>query len=55
MTDGKGLIVLMTKATLGIVLIASSDSYEDQVGNYSEGWDMDCFHDCNDKITIQNR
>lgn len=53
MTDGEGLIVLMSDHECGTVVVAGQ-SHVHEIGGYCEGWDMDLFHDFEGIVELQN-
>ena len=51
MTDGRGLIVLMSEHEVGTVVVA--DEYH-EVGQHADDWDIRAFHDFEGSIELQN-
>ena len=51
MTDGRGLIVLMSEHECGTVVVA--DEYH-QIGHHTGDWDISCFHDFVGSVELQN-
>ncbi len=51
MTDGRGLIVLMSEHECGTV-VAANEYHE--VGYYTASWAISCFHDFDGTIELQN-
>lgn len=50
-TNGKHYIVLMIKYKSGVVV---TDGSHNEIGYYSEDWDMDCFVFFNGEIKLSN-
>jgi len=51
MTDGRGLIVLMSEHECGTVVVA--DEYH-EVGYHIDAWDIRYFHDFEGSVELQN-
>lgn len=51
MTDGEGMIVLMSDHERGTVVVSGRVH---EIGEYCEGWDMDHFYDFEGIVELQN-